>query len=298
MDWGFFYVTGHGVPKRLVSRLETLSRRFFEQDQRSKLDIGMERGGRAWRGYFPIGSELTSGRPDVKEGIYFGAELDRDHPKVVAGVPLHGRNLFPDIPDFRATVLEYMDAMTSLGHVLMHGFALSLGLNGDYFRDRYTNDPLVLFRIFHYPPMTSEEAEQSKWGVGEHTDYGFLTILWQDASGGLQVKVGSEWIDAPPIPGSFVCNIGDMLERVTGGLYRSTPHRVRNVSGRSRLSLPFFFDPGFDARLEPIEGIEVVDGDAAQRWDGQSVHTLGGTYGEYVLTKVARVFPQLGRDAL
>jgi isopenicillin N synthase-like dioxygenase len=295
---GFFYVTGHGVSDTLQRRLEDLSSQFFALDQARKDDIRMERGGRAWRGYFRVGEELTSGRPDRKEGLYFGAELSDDHPKVVAGVPLHGRNLFPDIPLLRETVLEYMDAMTRLGHTLMAGIALSLGLDASYFRDDLTADPLILFRIFHYPPQVSASESTDEWGVSEHTDYGLLTILRQDECGGLQVKSRSRWVDAVPIPDAFVCNIGDMLDRMTAGLYRSTPHRVRNVSGRGRLSFPFFFDPGFDAIIRPVPTNHAASLDADSRWDDQNIHEFEGTYGDYVLAKVSKVFPDLGGNAL
>jgi len=125
---GFFYVVGHGIDEGLQRRLEEWSRRFFAQDLQTKMDIAMERGGRAWRGYFPVGAELTSGRPDVKEGIYFGAELSPDHPRVKDGTPLHGPNLFPrNMPELRDVVLAYMDGMIELGHALMQGIALSLG---------------------------------------------------------------------------------------------------------------------------------------------------------------------------
>jgi isopenicillin N synthase-like dioxygenase len=261
----------------------------------------MDRGGRAWRGYFPVGGELTSGRPDIKEGIYFGAELDRDHPMVKAEIPLHGPNLFPSrIPLLRETVLDYLAAMTQLGHRLMEGLALSLGLDESYFYDRYTSDPLTLFRVFNYPADVSATGGRGRWGVGEHTDYGLLTILKQDESGGLQVRSRSGWVDALPVPGSFVCNIGDMLDRMTGGLYRSTPHRVENRSGHDRLSFPFFFDPNFNAEVRPIEGINtaVVSDDKDERWDRTSVHEFRGTYGEYLLGKVSKVFPQLRKKVL
>src|SRR6266581_4997131 len=151
-DWGFFYIVGHGVDEHLQRRLEEVSRQFFAQDLQTKLAIKMSLGGRAWRGYFPVGGELTSGKPDLKEGIYFGAELEADHPLVKAGTPMHGPNLFPpDMPQFREIVLDYMTAMTRLGHSLMAGIALSLGLEESYFADRYTSDPLILFRIFNYP---------------------------------------------------------------------------------------------------------------------------------------------------
>lgn len=299
-EHGFFYISNHGVDEDLLRRLEDLSRKFFLLDMETKMAIRMELGGRAWRGYFPVGVEYTSGRPDKKEGIYFGSELDETHPKVRAGVPMHGRNLFPDLPDFRETVLCYLDAMVELGHALMRGIALSLGLEASYFWKRYTYDPLILFRIFHYPAlsrMTNGDNSQ-EWSVGEHTDYGILTILRQDTVAGLQVKSQSKWIDAPPIPGTFICNIGDMLDRMTRGIYRSTPHRVLNTSSVSRMSFPFFFDPNFDAEVKPIDPNFPLEDDKMERWDRASIHEFSGTYGDYILKKVAKVFPELSRETL
>lgn len=293
---GFFYVVGHGVEEGLQTRLREASRRFFEQDVEAKLRIRMALGGRAWRGYFRVGDELTSGKPDQKEGLYFGQELPADDPRVLTGTPLFGPNLFPEQPpELRASVLEYMAALTRLGYCLMAGLALSLGLEETYFADRYTAEPLTLFRIFSYPPPTDAEL----WGVGEHTDYGLLTILLQDDAGGLEVRSRLGWVAAPPLPGSFVCNIGDMLDRMTRGVFRSTPHRVRNPAPRARLSFPFFFDPNFFARVQPIDlpPDQVPPDDAAQRWDKASVHAFQGTYGEYLLNKVGKVFPQL-RESL
>ncbi len=259
----------------------------------------------AWRArlarLFPLGGELTSNRPDWKEGLYLGSELDAEHPEVRAGTPLHGANLFPEVPGLRETLLEYLDATTRVGHRLMEGIALGLGLEADYFAARYTGDPLILFRLFNYPSQPVPEGLDVQWGVGEHTDYGLLTLLHQDAIGGLQVRTPQGWLEAPPIPGSFVCNLGDMLERMTGGLYRSTPHRVaRNTSGRDRLSFPLFFDPNFHARVQPIEGLPEVpeQDDSARRWDQANVHAFHGEYGDYLLNKVAKVFPQLRRDLL
>jgi isopenicillin N synthase-like dioxygenase len=297
---GFFFIVNHGVDESLCSRLEALSREFFARSEPEKLRIAMSRGGRAWRGYFPVGRELTSGKPDRKEGLYFGSELATDHPAVKAGTPLHGPNLFPAIPGFRETVLRYLDSLTNLGHALMSGISLGLGLDEQDLRRRYFGDPLILFRIFNYPCANPPERGDQAWGVGEHTDYGLLTILRQDDTGGLQVKSRSRWIDAPPIRGSFLCNIGDMLERLTRGIYRSTPHRVRNTSARDRLSFPFFFDPGFNARMLPIEELQnrALDDELSERWDHASVHDFSGTYGEYLLGKVSRVFPELRDEVL
>ncbi|HSV60003.1 MAG TPA: isopenicillin N synthase family oxygenase [Variovorax sp.] len=298
---GFFYVTGHGVDAALVRRLQALSRQFFALDTATKMQWRMELGGRAWRGYFPLGGELTSGRPDWKEGLYLGTELPDDHPAVRARTPVHGKNLFPEVDGFRSAILDYMSAVTKLGHRLMEGIALSLGLDAGYFHDRYTADPLILFRLFNYPTQAVPEGLDVQWGVGEHTDYGLLTILHQDDVGGLAVHTPQGWVEAPPVPGSFVCNIGDMLDHMTGGLYKSTPHRVtRNTSGRDRLSFPLFFDPNFEARVQRIEGLPGSDAldDSAQRWDRANVHAFNGRYGDYLLAKVSKVFPQLTREVL
>ena len=297
-DTGFFSIIGHGVDPGLRSRLDAHAREFFALEEMEKSQIAMSRGGRAWRGWFPTGGELTSGIPDRKEGLYFGAELDADDARVRAGLPLHGPNLFPSRPDaLRAAVLEYLETMTRLGHTVMRGVALALRLEPDWFEHELTADPTILFRIFCYPPTPDQQDE---WGVREHTDYGLLTIVGQDDVGGLQVRSPRGWIDVPPDPDAFVCNIGDMLERMTGGRYRSTPHRVRNEATTSRLSFPFFFDPGWAAQVRPIpeiaEGARPEDAqadDARARWDRANVHKLTGTYGEYLLSKVAKVFPAL-----
>ena len=160
-----------------------------------------------------------------------------------------------------------------------------------------TADPLILFRLFLYPGRPVPTGVPAEHGVGEHTDYGLITLLRQDDVGGLQVRTSSGWIDAQPLPGSFVCNVGDMLDRMTGGRYRSVPHRVcLNHSGRDRLSLPLFFDPSFDAHIVPVGS--PVDDDRERRWDQESVHTFQGTYGDYLLTKVGRGFPDLGAEVL
>src|SRR5438046_3586783 len=173
-DSGFFYVINHGVDE----------------------DLHMERGGRAWRGYFPVGGELTSGQPDLKEGLYFGTELPGDDPRVQAGLPLHGGNLFPArVPRLRDLVLAYLAELTRVGQCVLAGVAVSLGLEAGYFAEGYTADPTILFRIFSYPPSP---PGADGWGVGEHTDYGLLTLLAQDDSGGLQVATPGGWVDAPP----------------------------------------------------------------------------------------------------
>jgi isopenicillin N synthase-like dioxygenase len=293
-DMGFFYVVGHGVDPALQARLDVLAREFFALPEDEKAEIAMALAGRAWRGWFGVGAELTSGTADLKEGIYFGAELGPDHRRVAARVALHGANLFPRRPSgLRDVVLGYIDEMTRVGQVVLAGIAVGLGLDRSFFVRSLTADPLILFRIFHYPPA-GPIGSTGRWGVGEHTDYGLLTLLGQDDIAGLQIRTPAGWVDAPPIAGSFVCNLGDMLERLTGGRYRSTPHRVHNASGEERLSFPFFIDPSWDAHVErlPIVG-RPLDEDAAARWDRMSVHGFAGSYGDYITAKVERVFPDL-----
>ncbi|HTJ18061.1 MAG TPA: 2-oxoglutarate and iron-dependent oxygenase domain-containing protein [Steroidobacteraceae bacterium] len=291
-EFGFFYLVGHEVGAGLTDGLLALAREFFAREQAEKMQIHMSRGGRAWRGYFPLGGELTSGQPDLKEGLYFGTELDDRDPRVQAGLPMHGSNLFPDEPGFRATVLEYMSTLESVGQQVLSLMAEGLHLDGDYFERQFTADPTVLFRIFRYPP---DAASREGWGVGAHTDYGLLTLLQQDTVGGLQVLNRDRWLDVPPLADSLVCNVGDMLERLTNGRYLSALHRAKNLSARERLSMVLFLDPSFDAKLEPLPG---VSPDSSQphtnvRWDRIDPHALQGTYGEYLLSKVSKVFPEL-----
>jgi len=269
---GFFYVVGHGVDAALGTRLEDAARRFFALPEADKAQVSMAVGGRAWRGWFPLGGELTSGVPDGKEGYYFGAEEPPSHR------PLHGPNVWPEaVPELRAAVLAWLDALTVLGHRLCDLLGVPPAL---------VAEPTVLFRIFRYPPT------EAGWGVAEHTDYGLLTILRQDDAGGLEVRLPSTgaWVEAPPVEGSFVCNVGDVLERLSGGRWRSTPHRVRNRGTTDRLSFPFFFDPSWDAPI-PDAG-----GSAVDRWDGQDLYAIRGSYGDYLLAKVAKVFPDLAAD--
>jgi isopenicillin N synthase-like dioxygenase len=301
-EFGFFYVTGHGIDPALSTRMMTLAREFFALPLKQKMAIAMAHGGRAWRGYFPVEGELTSGRPDRKEGIYLGTELGPDDARVRAGMPLHGMNLYPALPGFRETTVAYIDEITRVGQLLLSGIGAGLGLGPDYFLERYTRDPTVLFRIFNYPPATAG-AREDELGVGAHTDYGLLTLLRQDEVGGLEIWHDDGWLPAPPVPDSFVCNVGDMLERLTAGRYLSALHRVRNFSTRDRISMPLFLDPSFDAVLAPITAL-VADSPAigqhrrARLWDGTDLATVSGTYGDYLLKKVSKVFPQLGAEVL
>ena len=249
MDVGFFQCTGHGVSEELMARLDAAAAGFFAQPRAVKRQVEMAVAGRRWRGYFEVGEELTSGRVDQKEGLYFAQELPASDDR-----PLHGPNLFPAesvAPGLRAAVLEYMSALGHLSDVLLRAVSAALGLGESHFAEAF-REPTTLFRIFHYPPHDAAWGDGSM-AVGEHTDYGYLTVLRQDDAGGLQAKCETtgEWVDVPPVAGAFVVNLGDALEHNTGGLLRATPHRVlpRVGAPAGRFSFPFFFDPRFDARM-------------------------------------------------
>jgi isopenicillin N synthase-like dioxygenase len=298
--YGFFYAEGHGMADALFERLEAASRLFFALPEADKAAIAMRRGGIAWRGWFPLGGELTSGLPDQKEGLYLGEELGPDDARVKAGWPLHGANLWPEtLPILRQAVDGYLAAAVATAETVMRGMALALGLRPDHFAAGITRRPTLLFRIFRYPRADEAPAASQRYGVGEHSDYGLLTLLGQDMQGGLEVRAGSgDWIAVPPRGRALVVNVGDMFERLTRGRFRSAPHRVINRSGVERLSYPLFYDPDFAAPVDPLPVAEAAAARTIPRWDGIEIHDLRGTYGDYLLGKVGKVFPELAGRVL
>ena len=287
-EFGFFAIRNHGVSTELREALLRAAADFFARPDAEKQAVSLAHGGSAWRGWFPLGGELTSGVPDLKEGYYFGRQLPPDRR------PMHGPNIWPRQPaQLRALVTEWMELMEPLAQHVLALMAVGLGLGSDFFSRGLTRDPTPLFRIFRYPPHPPDGAD--RWGVAEHSDYGLLTLLAHDGKPGLQVKVGDEWIEAPHDPELIICNLGDMLDRLTAGRYRSTPHRARNHATEDRYSLPFFLDPGWDA---VIEAIDLDDGwvaplDADRRWDRANLRDLHGSYGDWLTAKVSKVFPDL-----
>ena len=254
---GFFYLTGHGVPAAMAEAVFREARRFFALPAAQKQQIAIEKSA-CHRGYFALGGEnLDPAKQreagDFKEGLKIGRDLSPEHPLVKAGTPLHGPNQWPgDLPGWQETMQGYYDALVKLGREIMHAFALALELPENHF-DRWLTGPMATLGPLHYPPQLGR-ITSARIGAGAHTDFGCLTILAQDPVGGLQVRNSAgSWIDAPYVEGSFVVNIGDMMERWTNGVFSSTQHRVINTSGRDRYSLPFFFDPVFDADLTCLE---------------------------------------------
>lgn len=253
-DVGFAYVTGHRVAGDLIADLRRQSELFFARPSAEKARLAIN----DWhRGYMAPNSStiVTSSvakvkKPNQSESFMALHELAEDDPDLLAGKPLQGPNQWPEgQPAFRAAALAYMAAMEDLARRLTAIIALGLGLPETTF-DPYFARPTIWLRLLHYPP---QPAEDGLFGSAPHTDYGFLTLLAQDEVGGLEVRnAEGRWIPAPPVPDSFVLNVGDILARWSGGRLTSTPHRVINRSGRERYSQPYFFDPSLDAIIAPL----------------------------------------------
>ena len=284
-EWGFLGIRCPELLPALTDMIEDFQD-FFALQADEKRVIAMDRGGTAWRGWFPFGGELTSGRVDLKEGVYFGREQREMGPQ-----PLTGPNLWPASPPrLRRSVNAWMDMMEALGLEVADHIAVYLGLEPGHFSSDLLAEPTVLFRAFRYAPPTEDVT--GTWGVGEHTDYGLLTLLATDGNDGLEIHSPHGWqmISAPPEV--IFVNIGDMLERLSNGRMRSTPHRVRASAQQDRLSFPFFLDPGWNAEIVVLDHLVPTDA-YRSRWDGTDLATISGVYGDYLLSKISKVFPEL-----
>jgi isopenicillin N synthase-like dioxygenase len=247
-SWGAFELVDHGVPTATIDGAFAAAATFFRLPLETRLQIRIDKHN---RGYAPMHQTVYPGNlPDLKESFNVGTKLTADDPDVKAGKPLHGVNRWPELPGFRAAVEAYFDAVIALGDRMLGPLALCLGLTPADLRARYTK-PIAFMRLFHYPPTTN--VAQNEFGAAEHKDYGFLTILAQDSTGGLEVRSpDGDLVLAPPRQGNFIVNAGDMLSEITAGKIRSAPHRVINRAGNGRYSIPFFYDPDFDARFDSL----------------------------------------------
>ncbi|KAF2706383.1 naringenin,2-oxoglutarate 3-dioxygenase [Pleomassaria siparia CBS 279.74] len=300
--YGFFYLTGHGIPSSKLDQIVSLARQFFStplpvKNKIKRHDAGSLEGGDGARGYQGIGENVTQGRRDLHEAVDVYREWDHADKGVGEGgegtyKTLQGPNLWPTEPkELEGVYLEYIDRLKGVGKALVHamGVALDLGApapgkDGRHVEDedifvRNTDQSFWVMRLIGYPKLETPLTEGLS--CGEHTDYGCVTLLLADPTpGALQVllKDNKTWINADPIPGALVVNIGDMIERWTNGLWKSTRHRVIHRGEGYRVSVPFFYEPNFDATVRPLDKCVKATG-------GVPMHE-GNTYGEHLMGKL------------
>ena len=271
---GFMYIRNHGVPKDVLDRLIVQSGLFFSLPSEAKMGVSVESSPQ-FRGYLPL--EYSGNEGDKGKNLQEGFMVMHDRPK--DSFQMHGPNQWPvQLPMLRTEMLEYFAAMEVLAAPLLHGFSMALGLAPDRF-DAWHRTPMSVLKLNHYPPQVITD-ESDLIGVGGHCDGGSFTILWQDSQGGLEVKnKRGEWVGVPPIEGTFVINIANLLQRWTNGRFSSTEHRVINRFGKDRYSIAFFVYPGAAAVISPLVN--------------QSEGEFGPVVcGEDMLTYFRRVYPQ------
>jgi len=258
-ETGFFLISNfQGIlPQDVLDRMFGLLQQFFSLPLEEKRKIQELEN----RGYFAIGEEnlttiytqlndvfVNKELGDFKEGLDIGREPE----DFEVGLPFRRRNEWPEALglEWKTQVLDYFKRVTELGNILMRIFATALSLDENWFHSK-TVRPQASLRLLHYPPLPLDEA---RFGCGAHSDYGSCTLLAQDGTGGLQLlNANGAWVDVPCSKDTLVVNIGDMMQRWTNDKFKSTVHRVINPSGKHRFSIPFFFDPNYDAIVECLE---------------------------------------------
>ncbi|CAG8535823.1 1849_t:CDS:2 [Ambispora leptoticha] len=282
-DFGFFYLKGHNIPQDVYETALRLGHEFFKLEETEKAKLGIANEDFA-RGYQRLGENVTRYQKDWHEALDFYKPIPRTHPLVINNQPLRGENQWPTCPaEFRPFFERYIEYMLDLGQKVMSAIAMGLGLEENFFVP-FLDESFWVMRVIGYPPLQSSTGKDGI-GVscGEHTDYGCLTFLLQDnIKGSLQVQMKEGgWINADPIPGTYVVNIGDMLNIWTNNIYQSTMHRVVHKGDTYRVSCPFFYEPNFETLIEPLPQCLKLD---------PVKHHDPVVYGEHLLRKVMTNF--------
>ena len=255
---GFYVLTGHRVNQALIDGVFAQTAKFHAQGLDAKLALKANKDN---VGYMPVKGSITKAtpvagvkpQPNLVEAFFMKRDLAADHPDVVAGKRFRPANQWPEskaLPDFRQTMVAYMDALEGLGKSLLPLYAAALDLAPDWFEEAFS-EPQYVLRCSHYPP---HEPGAGQFGIAPHTDSSFITLLPQSGLPGLAVLSQSgQWIEPPVIDGSFVVNSGEMMKRWTNERFLATPHRVINrTPNADRYAAPFFFDCTLDHSMECI----------------------------------------------
>ncbi len=274
---GFIYIKGHGIPNELIEAARSKALAFFRSAPEEKEQVRITGNHRGWLGMGGAKME-DDAKADLKESFIWGYQsadgvYPQDH-------ELRGANKWPGhMPEIETLCLEYFDKAHEVAEHLMRGFALGLELDADFFLRN--NDKPMSRNSFVYYPHQPESADDDQFGVGAHTDFGVLTVLCQDSVGGLEVQdLDGNWISAPPIEDTLIVNVGDLLARWTDDAYHSTPHRVKNTSGKERLSIVLAYDPNPETAIDARE----IFGD---QYEPKEPAT---TCGDYLTWRFAKAF--------
>ena len=273
---GFFYVRNHGLPPQVIADAMAASKEFFAHPHEEKMTVRINE---RHRGFLRVGEAkmYETAKADLKESFVWGLDVGEDDPDYLAGSPMIGPNNWPDfMPALRPVLNAFYAESLDCGRHILRACAAGLGLPEDTFDARY-DKTVSRASIIYYPPQDAAMGER-QFGVAPHADYGCLTLLHQDATGGLQVRTGKgEWVMALPIEGTLVVNVGDLLARWSNDRFRSNPHRVVNSSGAVRYSMAMFVDPNFDTPIIPAV-------------DGGEPKYEPTTCGEYILSRYDESF--------
>jgi len=294
IEVGFFYLVGHGIGPDRMAQMFDVARRFFALPLEEKQSVAML-DSPAFHGWTRLGGELTQGKVDWREQIDIGPERPQgqateDEPWRV----LDGPNSWPaSLPELRYATSAWVEDLTEVGRRLLRQWALALGQEPDVFDAAFAKDPSPLLKLVRYPAVDNP-SPQGEQGVGAHKDPGVLTLLLlEEGSTGLQVAHDGGWIEADPVPGAFVVNIGEMLEIATNGLLTATDHRVLSpAAGTERISIPFFLNPALGERLPVLE----LPPDLAERARGVTQderNILHATFGANMLKARLRAHPDV-----
>jgi isopenicillin N synthase-like dioxygenase len=251
---GFFYLAGHGVPDAVVDAAFAASREFHALPLEEKLGLKLNENN---IGYLPVNQSIQKAstvhqatRPNYNESFFISHDRGADHPDVVAGVPLRGRNQWAEGHErMRVAMVRYFKTLEAVGEGMLPVLARALDMPADHFTPFFADEAHINLRFLHYPPQ--DVADDEQFGQGPHTDNSFITILARTEVPGLAVRLPSgEWLAPPVIPGTFLVNLGNMMKRWSNDRFLSTPHAVLNESGTDRHSIAFFYSPNVASRIE------------------------------------------------